>query len=173
MHSSAFTVKAEGGLLRVLISDVNIYISNTKSHVPVKAIWDTGATGSVITKDVAKHLGLVPTGKVQVNTANGVAVQNTYTVDIQLPTGIMILGIIVSEVDGLSGGNNALIGMDVITLGDFSITNHKGNTCMSFRVPSGHEIDYVKNLNYGITPVRNILSGKKGSNTQPAKKKRR
>jgi hypothetical protein len=85
----------------------------------------------------------------------------------------MILGIIVSEVDGLSGGNNALIGMDVITLGDFSITNHKGNTCMSFRVPSGHEIDYVKNLNYGITPVRNIPSGKKGSNTQPAKKKRR
>ncbi|MBI3139488.1 MAG: SEC-C domain-containing protein [Sphingobacteriales bacterium] len=46
--------------------------------------------------------------------------------------------------------------MDIITLGDFSITNHNGDTCMSFRLPSSHEIDYVKNLNYGITPVKNI-----------------
>lgn len=33
--------------------------------------------------------------------------------------------------------------MDVINLGDFSITNFAGNSCMSFRTPSLHEIDYV------------------------------
>lgn len=34
--------------------------------------------------------------------------------------------------------------MDIITLGDFSITNYNGVTCMSFGLPSKHEIDYVK-----------------------------
>ena len=61
--------------------------------------------------------------------------------------------------------------MDVITLGDFSITNHKGITCMSFRIPSSHEIDYVKNLNYGITPIRSFRPGKLGSNFTPPKKR--
>lgn len=59
-------------------------------------------------------------------------------------------GIEATEVSALSGGCDALIGMDVITLGDFSITNHKGITCMSFRCPSSHEIDYVTNLQMGI-----------------------
>jgi len=66
-----------------------------------------------------------------------------------------------------------LIGMDVITLGDFSITNHNGITCMSFRVPSSHEIDYVKNPNYGITPIKNIPSGKPWQQLYPPKKKRK
>jgi uncharacterized protein YecA (UPF0149 family) len=34
--------------------------------------------------------------------------------------------------------------MDVITLGDFSITNWNDKTCMSYRYPSLHEIDYRK-----------------------------
>ncbi|MFV8326082.1 hypothetical protein [Flavobacterium sp. ZS1P14] len=68
--------------------------------------------------------------------------QNTFTVDIGLLNGVIIQGITVTEVDGLSGGCEALIGMDIICLGNFSITNHNGKTCMSFRVPSEHEIDY-------------------------------
>jgi hypothetical protein len=35
--------------------------------------------------------------------------------------------------------------MDIIGLGDFSITNFEGRMCMSFRFPSKHEIDYCKN----------------------------
>ena len=88
-----------------------------------------------------------------VNTANGTVIQKTYIVDLRLPNGVLIKGITVTEVPALSGGCDALIGMDVISLGDFSITNHKGVTCMSFRVPSGHHIDYVANPNYGITPI--------------------
>jgi len=33
--------------------------------------------------------------------------------------------------------------MDVITQGDFSITNTNGQTTMSFRIPSKKEVDYV------------------------------
>ena len=173
LHNSAFTIKSKSGLLRVLISDINIQTPGKINYTSIKTIWDTGVSGCAITKNVAEQLGLIPTGKAQVNTANGIAIQNTYTIDIGLPNKVIIQGIIATEVDALAAGCDALIGMDVITLGDFSITNHKGVTCMSFRVPSGHEIDYVKNPNYGITPIKNIPPGKPGSNFTPPKKKRK
>lgn len=176
MHKpTAFTIKAKnGGLIRVLVSDIHIHIPNTPNKsASLKAIWDTGATGSAITKKIVQQLGLIPTGMSQVHTANGTVAQKTYTIDIRLPNNVMIQEIIATEVDALSGGCDALIGMDIITLGDFSITNHNNNTCMSFRFPSLHEIDYVKNLNYGITPIKNISPGKQGSNFTPPKKKRK
>ena len=153
----SFTVKARNGLLRVLITEVRIHISNNPKNCKISAIWDTGASGSAITTKVVKELGLVPTGMANVTTANGEVIQNTYTLDIGLPNEVLIQGIIATEVSALASGCDALIGMDVITLGDFSITNHNGLTCMSFRVPSAHEIDYVKNPVYGVTP---IISGK-------------
>jgi len=36
-----------------------------------------------------------------------------------------------------------LIGMDIINLGDFAITNAIGKTTFSFRIPSVQEIDFV------------------------------
>ena len=171
--SNSFTVKSNGGLLNVLITDVIIQVPGSVTQLTVKAIWDTGATGSVITSDVVKKLFLFPTGMAQVHTANGTATRQTYTVNIGLPNNVVIQNIIASDVDALSSGCDALIGMDIITLGDFSITNHKGVTCMSFRVPSSHEIDYVKNPTYGITPIKNIAPGQIGSNRVPPKKKRK
>lgn len=158
MHKSiSFTLKGNG-ILRILVTPIEVQNLHTGESISVKAIWDTGATGSVITKDVAKKLGLIPTGKTNVNTANGDALQNTYTVNIKTPNSLTIQSVIVTEVDGLSGGCEALIGMDIITLGDFSITNHNGKSCMSFRFPSSHEIDYVKNPTYGLTAIQKLGS---------------
>lgn len=152
LQPNSLTVK-RGGIMRVLTNPVDIFIANTANHQNINAIWDTGATSSAITSNVVNTLGLTPTGFALVNTAGGTLQQNTYTVDIRLSNGVKIFGVTVTEVSALAGGCDALIGMDIITLGDFSITNHHGNTCMSFRVPSGHEIDYVANPNYGMTPV--------------------
>ncbi len=174
LKTAAFTIKSTNGFARVLISDVNIHLSgNVASMATVKAIWDTGASGSAITTKTVKQLGLTPTGMAQVHTANGVATQNTYTIDIGLPNKVLVQGIIATEVPALSSGCDALIGMDVITLGDFSITNHNNSTCMSFRTPSSHEIDYVKNPTYGMTPIKNIPAGRSGSNFTAPKKKRK
>jgi hypothetical protein len=169
----AFTIKSTNGLSNVLVTKVQIVVPGSNKACEVNAIWDTGATGSVITSNVAKALGLIPTGMAQVHTANGMATQNTYTIHIGLPNKALIQDIIATEVNALSSGCDALIGMDVITLGDFSITNHNGVTCMSFRVPSSHEIDYVKNPTYGITPITHIPPGHQGSNFTPPKKKRK
>ncbi len=120
---------------------------------------------------MVKALGLVPTGMSHVNTANGLAIQNTYIVDVVLPNGLRVTDVTVTGATALSGGCEVLIGMDIITLGDLSITHYKGSTCMSFRIPSLHEVDYVKSLDFKLTP--NIPAGKQGSNITPKNKKRR
>ena len=153
MSPKAFTVRSNDGIMSVLATDVNIYISGELVCMLISAIWDTGATSCAITKKVVNDLGLVATGISEVHTANGIVCQNTYTIDVGLPNGVIVSGIAATEVDALTDSVDALIGMDVITLGDFSITNHNGITCMSFRIPSSHEIDYLKSPFFGIIKV--------------------
>ena len=89
------------------------------------------------------QLGLIPTGVVTAQDANNSYQSNTYMVDIGLPNGILIADVRVTEAANL-GNYDLLIGMDIITLGDFAITNGLGNTWFSFRIPpDGIQIDYV------------------------------
>jgi hypothetical protein len=80
-----------------------------------------------------------------VNTAAGRTLQEVYLVNIVLPTGSAFANIRVTR--GELAGADALIGMDIITLGDFSITNQSGITVFSFRMPSQHTVDFVKDPN--------------------------
>ena len=171
MQPSAFTIKSNSGISNQLTTLIDVIVPNTKNSNHVKAIWDTGATATVITDNVVKALGLIPTGMSHVNTANGLAIQNTYIIDIVLPNGLRVTDVTVTGAMALSGGSEVLIGMDIIALGDLSITHYKGCTCMSFRIPSMHEIDYVKNLHFKFTP--NVPAGQSGSNFTAKKKKRR
>lgn len=114
--------------------------------IPAKALWDTGATKSVITPSIAVRLGLQPTGKVETHTAGGVTTNLTYIVSIGLPNRTLITGVQVSDCANLNGFE-ALIGMDIIRMGDFAITNVAGKTTMSFRCPSVARIDYVEESN--------------------------
>src|SRR6478609_614195 len=98
----AFTIKSKNGLSNVLVSTVQIVVPGSNKSCEVNAIWDTGASGSVITSDVAKALGLIPTGMAQVHTANGKATQNTYTIHIGLPNKVLIQDIIATECNALS-----------------------------------------------------------------------
>lgn len=38
--------------------------------------------------------------------------------------------------------------MDIITYGDFSITNYNGRTTFSFRIPSVNEVDFVSEFQF-------------------------
>lgn len=142
MH--AFTTKSKNGLSRVLTTPIAVLIPNTTKSIKSTAIWDTGASASVITDKVVQSLGLIATGMSRVNTANGTVNQRTYIVDIQLPNNVTVKDVTVTGVANLSGNCDVLIGMDIINTGDLSITNHDNVTCMSFRIPSSHQIDYVK-----------------------------
>jgi predicted aspartyl protease len=165
-NAPSFTAKLSGKA-NVIITPTVIFISNTEEHINTAAIWDTGASGSAIAKSITDKLGLVPIGKTIVHTANGQAEQYTYMVDVGLPNGVKVNGLIVNEVPALSGNAEVLIGMDIITLGDFSITNFQGNTCMSFRVPSMHEIDYAQNPDLVVAYEEKSLSSIRMSKNGP------
>ena len=51
--------------------------------------------------------------------------------------------------------------MDIITSGDFSITNKNGITVFSFRYPSITEVDYVQEHNQELLKEKLTHGGKK------------
>lgn len=151
MENKAFTLRNPVSLLRELVTDCKVSAgfldapdNNAVEFLPYKAIWDTGATNSVIDKKVAEELGLIPNGIRQVYHANGSERVNSYKVNIVLPNNIMVQMVNVTEGD--LNGAQVLIGMDIISLGDFALTHRNNGTVFSFQVPSTHEYDFVKQI---------------------------
>jgi predicted aspartyl protease len=161
----AFTLKSDKGKLNVLKTDCGVCVA----HKPAKGVphpkvenfiglWDTGATGTVISSSVVQKLNLKPISKAKVYHADGDSIVNVYLINLFLPNKVAIPFVKVTE--GKLNGTDLLIGMDVISLGDFSITNVSGNTTFSFRVPSSVEIDYVKEGNEVKKPTTSNKVGR-------------
>ncbi len=148
---SGFTLTAHGGLLRVLITDCHASAAFDPATTPqdqrptfkkFKAIWDTGATNSVINRRVVDQCGLKPIGMTEVYVVGGQQLAETFLVNIGLPNNVLIRDVEVTG--GELRDADMLIGMDIITSGDFSVTNVGGSTVFTFRVPSIATIDYTK-----------------------------
>ena len=107
-----------------------------------RAIWDTGATHSVITTKIVQELNLKPVGMTIVHTANGQAHQKQYIVNFYLPNQVMFSMLRVTEAP--LHETDILIGMDIISQGDFCLSNFEGKTALTFRMPSCEEFDFVK-----------------------------
>ena len=107
------------------------------------AIWDTGATGCVVTQSVVDACGLVSTGRAMVTGVHGESEDDTYLVNIFLPNEVGMSG--VPAIIGDFGKDaDVLIGMNIINRGDFAVTNLDGKTKFSFRFPSEFHIDFVE-----------------------------
>lgn len=147
--SSSFTVQ-HNGLVRVLQTKVVISVAfepaNTAQFPPAKeyvAIWDTGATATVITRKVAEECNLKPISMAVVHTAAGQKTSPVYIINVGLPNKVGFTHVHVTE--GIIADNvDVLIGMDIISQGDFVITNKDNKTTFSFRCPSIERIDFVK-----------------------------
>lgn len=79
--------------------------------------------------------------------AAGTTQSPTYLVNFGLPNRLLISGVLVSEFTSSAGQFEAIVGMDVITSGDLSLTHVGGKSCMSFRIPSIAENDFVRESN--------------------------
>jgi hypothetical protein len=78
-------------------------------------------------------------------------------VNLMLPHGVGVAGVQVTEFPANDPAFNVIIGMDVICIGDMSITNVGGKTWMSFCTPPLEAIDYVVEVNaamYAGTPPK-------------------
>lgn len=101
--------------------------SNDKEPVKCNAIWDTGATSSMISANAAKKLMLAPIGLTQIAGVHGISNAKTYLVDVVFGNGFTLHDIKVSEASDF-GGFDFLVGMDIISRGIMSldgVTNGK------------------------------------------------
>lgn len=156
LQQQAFTIRSNGGVFKELITEVgvsvpiiddkNLTLDDSRIY-KTTALWDTGAQASVITANTAKILNLKPTGLAQVNHAGGTGQANTYIVDIFLPNRVRVTSVRVTECPDVVGNFGVIIGMDIITKGDFSFTNKDGNSVFSFKFPSTKETDFVEEIN--------------------------
>ena len=149
-------------LVNRLINDVTV--SYAGKQQTINALWDTGATGTCISTAVAQALAMVPTGKMNINTPAGSKVVNTYLLDITLPNNVGVKDVQVCDSDIGNQGIDMLLGMDVILLGDFSVSSFGGKTTFTFRTPSKQKTDYVQQIN-----IDNLIGKKHGK----GKRKRR
>lgn len=108
------------------------------------ALWDTGATNSVISQVVVDACGLLPIGFTEVFHVDGSYTSEVYLVNITLPSDITLSNLSVAKADIPMA--DILVGMDIISQGDFAITNRNGGTKFTFRTPSIEDIDFAADL---------------------------
>ncbi len=99
-----------------------------------KAVWDTGATGSMISASMAKKLGLLPVGTTQISGVHGVNNAKLYCVDMVFEKGFCIPKVKVAEAAD-TGGFELLVGMDIINKGIMLIDGSRGKLAVRFQYP--------------------------------------
>ena len=124
----------------VQITSVALFDDQQSISDSFLAIWDTGATNTVISRTVIEALALIPTGVTMVNTSHGIHQSYVYLIDLKLPSNVRFSVLRVTE--GSIAGADVLLGMDILTQGDFVITNAEERTTFSFRVPPVKHIDF-------------------------------
>ncbi|MGD0498320.1 MAG: SEC-C metal-binding domain-containing protein [Bryobacteraceae bacterium] len=145
---TAFTIKYNGRSLR-LTSEVEIFpafdpaatLSPPQGRKYI-GLYDTGATHSAVSPRVVADLNLASIGARNVAVGGGALATTSHLVNIGLPNKVIFTMMSVAKMI-LLGGIDAIIGMDILGLGDFTVTHHGGNTMFSFCCPSRREIDFV------------------------------
>ena len=120
-----------------LTSDIEISdISQKSKNIKIKALWDTGAMMTAITPEAAKSLNLVSYDRRKVKgIKDEITLAGIARVYIKLPNipeikcDVLICSL-VKDID-------LLIGMDIIKLGDFSISNGREKTLFTFAKRGG------------------------------------
>ena len=109
-------------------------MSKNPKRIKAKALWDTGAMMSAITPEAAQSLNLVSYDRKKVKGINNeITLAGIARVFIKLPNmneikSDVLICSLVKDID-------FLIGMDIIQLGDFSISNGAGKTLFTFAMP--------------------------------------
>lgn len=137
--------------------------SNPPPQTEYIAIWDTGATNTVITPQVVSDCNLKAIGMIRVNHAGGHADHPVYLISIMLPNKVGLSEVRVTGCEEI-GDAQVLVGMDIMNAGDFAVTNKDGKTVFSFRMPSISVIDFVKQA--ALTSSLNITEAPKGNRAE-------
>ncbi len=151
LKSSTFT-EIYPEIIREISTDVWIaqpfetdYHPEPESFKKYRAIWDTGATGCVVSQKVLDELQLPWIGKKWVIGVTGEAEErDEYLMGIRLPNSLFR-----GDIDVIIGNTgqftDVLIGMNIIADGDFALTHQNGKSKFTFQIPSVVDIDFMSN----------------------------
>lgn len=119
------------GLAHRIISQVSVTNNDNGKSATASVLWDTGATGSMLNVAIATKLNLEAVGFTKYQHADGITETAIYAAGLEFQGGLKI-----GEIDlmGLSDIHDfdMLIGMDIISRGDFRIKNEDGNSVFTF-----------------------------------------
>ena len=138
-----------------LNTDIEVFPVSSVSHqgTTVYAIWDTGASQTVITHRLMTYLNLIPIETKLVHGVNSKQLVDVVAISIKLPNGFIIPDIRVFVCD-IPSPIDLLIGMDIIQLGDLHISNTGGHTLFSFVIPPlPEQFDLTKEADALNNPV--------------------
>jgi hypothetical protein len=118
--------------------------SDASKKIKVNAMWDTGANFTAINSKIVKELNLPCLGKAGVGGILGEQkIGNVYFLNIYLPNQdkhkIKVMGAEPKNCD-------ILIGMDIISNGNFAISCFENKTTFTFCYPSFGKIDFYKQI---------------------------
>ena len=125
-------------LAEAIVTGCDFYSTDKKRTFHVnRAVWDTGSTNTILSSHVVKQLGLECFRTGGMAGIGGDVETVTYLVHVALPTNDVVTYVEVMEHD--FNDYDAIIGMDIITLGDFIVASSRGKTRFSFQLPNRKE----------------------------------
>jgi hypothetical protein len=129
-----------------IITPVNLHSIpfNSSLSLSTDALWDTGASISAITPEIMKKLKVTPIDKKTIGGIHSAQLVDIVLITIELPNSVVKKNLRVA-VCNITSNVGAIIGMDIISLGDIAISNGNSQTLLSFAVPPFNEkIDFSK-----------------------------
>ncbi len=129
----------KNGISNLLITPCTLNLSDYETNSPdlkikkgVSALWDTGATISVISTNLVQELGLIPIDVKRVSGFVGSSIlAKSYIVDLEF--GNLKIGF-TSVVEAPLIRYDMIIGMDIMGMGDIHVTHPKLSTVFEFVV---------------------------------------
>ena len=108
------------------------YVSYNGFVKKAVAMWDTGAMRSALDSCIIDDLEIKSESKRRMYYYGGETEADVFTVDIVLPAGIVVPNVSANSTVLEGHDFNVIIGMDIISQGDFRIDNSSGKTVFTF-----------------------------------------
>ena len=122
-----------GSLADEIVTECEFLTLDQKHRVKVRrTMWDTGSNATILSTALVRELSPEVFGQGGMSGIGGQAEGNTYLLHVLLPSGDVITYQEVYEAD--LRDYDAIIGMDIITRGDFHLDCNKGETVFSFQL---------------------------------------
>ena len=116
-----------------------VAVGGEGSMMAVNALWDTVSTESLISEKIVKMIEPILKSKAKYVTKDTVIESETYAVSLSLSDEITFRDVLMKKADLSDKNVDIIIGMDIISRGDFEIRNYNNLIEFAFRIPPRNE----------------------------------